>query len=112
MDSGLFVLTIDGQHPKIRGYKRRKYHTKNALGCLLCRQKRVKVLAVPLSLSLEVASMLIKSRSVILLNRFACAVLELVAIADIAYPLPMATSNIEKIAVKQTHRFPHLCHRG
>ncbi|KAK4119127.1 hypothetical protein N657DRAFT_318944 [Parathielavia appendiculata] len=36
------VLMVSGSSPKVKEYKRRRHHTKDRLGCLFCRQKRVK----------------------------------------------------------------------
>ncbi|KAK4148983.1 sterol uptake control protein 2 [Chaetomidium leptoderma] len=43
-EAKLLVLKVDGPSPevKVKEYKRRRHHTKNRLGCLSCRQKRVK----------------------------------------------------------------------
>lgn len=45
VEAKFLVLKVQGSDPEIRvkEYKRRRHHTKNRLGCLSCRQKRVKV---------------------------------------------------------------------
>lgn len=42
-DARFLVLKIDEPNSGVKEYKRRRHHTKNRLGCLPCKQKRVKV---------------------------------------------------------------------
>lgn len=46
MGGKFLVLSVNEPDAKVREYKRRKFHTKDRLGCTECRQKRVKVTLV------------------------------------------------------------------
>ncbi|KAK4041357.1 sterol uptake control protein 2 [Parachaetomium inaequale] len=41
-EAKFLVMAAKGPNPKVKEYKRRRHHSKNRLGCLSCRQKRVK----------------------------------------------------------------------